>query len=525
MSSKTLPLAASEISAEKLLEHISILASDKFEGRAPGTDGEKLTLAYLTGQCAALGLEPAGDNDTYLQAMPVTGLTMQGKARISCPARADKPLHLQPLAEIVLRSQWWQEEVDVDSEVVFVGYGISAPEYNWDDYKGLNVRGKTVVMLIGDPESSKGDANFFKGPALTYYGRWTYKFETASDHGAAAVLIVHDTVKAGYGWDVVQASWGQENYSVSPDPNRVKVEGWISEAAATKLFAQGGHDYARLRQAAQHDDFTPVDLGVSAALQVRNKLRTFQSSNVVAKWTGSDPQLQKECIVYCAHWDHFGKVVKDGQTEILSGALDNGSGVAVTLEIARALTLIKERPKRSVIFLFTTLEEHGLLGAHHYVQHPAMPLSDTVAIINFDIMNPWGRTRNLISVARGHSTLDQTIEELAAGQGRTMGDDQEPDKGYFFRSDHLEFVRRGVPALFFLNPGDQFIDRPADYAAQRRIEYLVNCYHKAADKVNPDWDLSGMAEDAQLLLATGMAVANDRSRPTWNSTSEFCPSN
>ncbi|MBU6454582.1 MAG: M28 family peptidase [Cyanobacteria bacterium REEB67] len=520
MSVKILPSTLPQISADDLLGHITTLASDRFEGRSPGTVGEELTLAYLTGLCGELGLAPAGDHGTYLQSMPVTGLSMQAAAKFACAAKKQN-VELLASEQIVLRSQWWQEQIDVDSDVVFVGYGIVAPEYDWDDYKGVDVRGKTVVMLIGDPDAKDGDDKFFKGPALTYYGRWTYKFEIASEKGAAAVLIVHDTKKAGYGWDVVQASWGQENFSVAQDVKRVRIEGWLCEAAADKIFGLGGHDYGRLRQAAQHADFSAVDLGVSAKLSVTNKLRTFKSSNVVAKWTGSDPLLSKECVVVCAHWDHFGKIERNGKIEILSGALDNGSGVAVALEIASALTKMKDRPRRSVIFLLTTLEERELLGARHYVQNPAMPLMDTVAVINFDIMNPWGRTRNLISVARGHSSLDEVIEKLAATQGRTMGDDQEPDKGYFFRSDHLEFIRRGVPALFFLNPGDQFIDQPDDYALTKRVEYLTHCYHKAADKVNPQWDLSGMAEDAQLLLATTVEVANNDKRPTWKADSEF----
>jgi Zn-dependent M28 family amino/carboxypeptidase len=527
MTVKALPAETSLITANNLLEHISTLASDKFEGRAPGTSGEKLTLDYLSKTCAALGLEPAGDildgKSTYLQAMPVTGITMQSSVSFACAAK-QQTIHLKSREEVVARSAWWQEKVEVDSEVVFVGYGIVAPEYDWDDYKNLSVRGKTVVMLIGDPERSNDggrDDSFFKGKALTYHGRWTYKYEIASKMGAAAVLIVHNTDKAGYGWDVVQASWGQESFGVGQDPHWVRAEGWLAEEAARKIFAMGGHDFDHLKQAAQTNDFYPVELGITSSISVDNKLRPFTSHNVVAKWTGSDDKLKNECIVYCAHWDHFGKSDRNGKTEILSGALDNGSGMAVCLEIARALTAMKERPKRSILFFFPTLEEHGLLGARHYVEHPVVPLSDTVAIINFDIMNPWGRTRNLISVARGHSTMDETIEELAEIQGRTIGYDQEPEKGYFFRSDHLEFLRRGVPALFFLNPGDAFIGKPAEYALERRVEYLTQCYHKAADKVNPDWDLSGMVEDAQLLFATGLTVANAEARPQWKNGSEF----
>jgi len=524
MSATSLESALKTITAENLLQNISILASNEFEGRAPGTNGETLTLDFLSGICSEFGLAPGGDNGTYLQAMEVTGLSMSGQASF---AVGERSLSLMPLKDFVLRSKWRQNTVKVTGDVVFVGYGIVAPEYGWDDYKDLDVRGKTVVMLIGDPseadpdDASKLNENFFKGHALTYYGRWTYKFEMASEKGASAVFIVHDSVKAGYGWDVVVASWGGENFELAPDPNRVKGEGWLSGDAATRLFALGGHDFAQLRDFAQTREFRPVQLDTSAELLVENKMRQFRSSNVVATLAGRDPLFGHECVLYCAHWDHFGKREKDGQTEILSGALDNGSGVAVVIEIARAISLLKDKPRRSIIFLFTTLEEHGLLGAQHYVQNPTVPLSDIVTVINFDIMNPWGRTRNLISVARGHSTLDEIIERHASAQGRSMGDDLEPDKGYFFRSDHLEFVRKGVPALFFLNPGDDFIGQPSDYAQKRRVEYLTECYHKAGDKVNPAWDLSGMVEDAQLLCLTGLDVANSDSRPTWKTTSEF----
>lgn len=524
MIAKTLKSALETITPQSLLKHIEILACDRFEGRAPGTEGERLTLDYLTGICGQLGLAPAGDNHTYLQSMDVTGLTAHGKASFS---KGASKLELTPMDDIVVRSQWQEPEVKVESDLVFVGYGIVAPEYGWDDYKDVDVRGKTVVMLIGDPSRpdknnpDKLDEKFFKGKALTYYGRWTYKYEIASKKGAAAVLIVHDTAKAGYGWDVVQASWGGESFGLAPDPMRVKAEGWISDATAKKTFALAGQSFDQLHAAAQKADFKPVALGVTANLTIANTMRHFRSANVIAKIEGSDPALKHECIFYSAHWDHFGKREKDGKTEILSGALDNGSGVSVVLEIAKSLTLLDKPPRRSVYFLFTTLEEYGLLGSQHYVQNPVVPLKDTVAIINFDILNPWGRTKNLVSVAQGHSSLDQVLERTASEQNRTICGDPEPDKGYFFRSDHFEFVRQGVPALFILNPGDDFIDKPAGYGEQRRIEYLCHCYHKAADKVNPDWDLSGMVEDAQLLLKTGLAVANSETRPVWNQDSEF----
>jgi Zn-dependent M28 family amino/carboxypeptidase len=524
MTNTALAPALNTITADKLLHHIKTLASDQFEGRKPGSVGEELTIDYIAGICKELKLEPVGDEGTYLQAMPVTGIRAQGRASFSSNSTT---IDLKRPAEIIMWSQCRQESVTVESDVVFVGYGIVAPEYEWDDYKGLDVRGKTVVMLVGDPsrqhpdDPARLDHDFFKGRALTYYGRWDYKFSIASEKGAAAVLIVHDTQRAGYGYEVVVDSFIGEQLYLAPNPNRVQCEGWLSGEGARKLFALAGFSFDDLRESAQKAEFKPVQLGVKAGISIENSMRTFVSRNVVAKISGDDSSLQQECVVYSAHWDHFGRVEKEGETGILSGALDNGSGVAVVLEIARAFTNLGRRPRRSIIFLFPTLEEQGLLGAQYYVQQPTVPLSDTIAVINFDIMSPWGRTRKIISVARGHSTLDEVLEAQAAAQNRTVGDDLEPEKGYFFRSDHLEFLRKGVPALFFLNPGDDYIDQPADFGELKRKDYLKNAYHKVGDKVKPDWDLSGMVEDAQLLCMTGLQVANSNIRPTWKERSEF----
>jgi Zn-dependent M28 family amino/carboxypeptidase len=524
MTNTALAPALNTITVDKLLHHIKMLASDEFEGRAPGSIGEELTVEYITSICKELELEPAGDQGTYLQAMPVTGIQAQGRANFSS---GSSKLDLKRPDEIIMWSQTRQEHVSVESDVVFVGYGIVAPEYGWDDYKGLDVRGKTVVMLVGDPsrphpeDAARLDEEFFKGRALTYYGRWDYKFEIASKKGAAAVLIVHNRQRAGYGYEVVVDSFIGERFFLARDPNRVQCEGWLSGEGARKLCALAGSSFDDLEKTAEKPDFKPVDLRVRASIFIENSMRTFVSRNIIARITGDDSSLQHECVVYSAHWDHFGKVEKDGETRILSGALDNGSGVAVVLEIARAFANLDRRARRSIIFLFTTLEEHGLLGAQYYVQQPTVPLSDTIAVINFDIMSPWGRTHKIISVARGHSTLDEVLEEQAAAQNRTVGDDLEPEKGYFFRSDHLEFLRKGVPALFFLNPGDDYIDQPSDFGDMKRKDYLTNGYHKVGDKVKPDWDLSGMVEDAQLLCMTGLKVADNAVRPVWKDGSEF----
>jgi hypothetical protein len=519
--------ALKQITAPGLLRHIETLASDEFEGRKPGTIGETRSTEYLMFECKQLGLGLGDWMGGYLQKMPVTGVKAQSTLQFH---GGGKTLDLESTGEFVARSGHDREQTKVvNADVVFVGYGIVAPEFGWDDYKGLDVKGKTVIMLIGDPrrpdahDATRLDETFFKGKALTYYGRWTYKYEIAFEKGAAAVLIVHDTERAGYGYDVVCASWGGENLFLSADQKRCDIEGWLHQDSARKLFALSGHDYAECAEAAQKPDFKPVSLGCAADIGITNTVRRFITANVIAKIEGSDPKLKDECIIYCAHWDHFGKTVdKDGKTVgIYSGAADNGSGVATILEIARAFQALPAAPKRSVYFLFTTLEESGLLGAKFYVENPALPLEKTLAILNFDSLNMWGRTRKFVSIACGHSTLDAVVARRAAEQGREIISDQEPEKGYFFRSDHLEFLRKGVPAMFALNPGFDYIDKPANYGIEKRDYYLKNDYHKFSDKVKPDWDLSGLVEDAQMMFLAGLDVADSDMYPQWSDSSEF----
>ena len=514
------------IKGDAILNHIKTLASDSFEGRLPGSMGEERTVDYLEKQCESFGLKPGNGKSGYLQKVPAYGL----KAQPTLEFRgANKDFKLSSPDDFVAMSRHLNETVSVaDSEVVFVGHGVIAPEYGWDDYKGLDVRGKTLVMLIGDPSRpdpknpNQVDDSFFRGKAMTYYGRWTYKYEIASKLGAAAVLIVHETEPAGYGYDVVTSSWGQENFDLGTSADRVKMEGWLSSESTRKLFDLSNVSFAEAKKKAESASFTPISLGVKTNATIKSAIRKFETSNVVAMLPGSDPELKKECIVYSAHWDHFGtKKNADGTIGIFRGALDNGSGVATILEIAKAYSELKQAPKRSVYFLFTTLEERGLLGSLYYVQSPPVPLDKTLAVLNVDVMNLWGRTKEVVSIAKGHSTLDEVLLKYAQKQGRTVVSEPEPEKGYFYRSDHLEFIRRGVPAIFFLHPGSTYIDKPDDYGKQKRLSYVRDDYHKVTDDVKSDWDLSGTVEDAQLLFQTGLDVANGDKFPQWNSTSEF----
>ena len=515
-----------------LLRHIDKLASDELEGRAPGTRGEQRTIDYIAGQLESFGLTPAGDNGSFFQSMPVTGIISLPDLKL---CSGDWSKRLEFAVDFVGQSRYENcvdQAIEVDSsELVFVGYGIEAPEYGWNDYEGLDVRGKTVVILIGQPErpdpsfpddDERLDPTLFKGRTLTYYGRWTYKFEKASEMGAAAALIIHDGRKAGYGFDVVQASWSGECYQLSCPFDRVMLEGWLSAECAGELFEKSGHDLESLSESANHKGFKAVSLDSTASFSVINRIRTFDSNNVVAKVEGSDPVLKDECIIYSAHWDHFGlREREDGGNDVYSGAVDNGSGVSMILEIARLFQNSSVRPKRSVLFLFTTLEESGLLGADYYVANPSIPLDGTVAIINLDVMNVWGRTRELVSIALGHSSLDENLSKLAANQGRHVVPDPEPEKGYFFRSDHMSFLKQGIPALFFLFPGSDYIDREPGFAEAKKLDYIRNHYHKPADKVKDDWDLSGMMEDVELLFEVGQELVSTDRRPYFAGDSEF----
>ena len=523
------PVAAlPRIEPAAILETTTRLSMDKFQGRAPGTVGEDITVGYLEAKFKELGLKPGNPDGTYIQKVPLVGI-IGSETKPLTFTKAGKTLGLKWKDDVVAWSKHVAPAASIaGSDVVFVGYGVEAPEYGWNDFKDVDVKGKTIVVLVNDPpvpdpaNPSQLDSKTFGGKAMTYYGRWTYKFEEGARKGAAAVLIVHETAPAGYPFSVVQGNLNEKFDLVAPDKNmgKVNIEGWITLEAARKLFTMAGQDYDALKKQALTKDFKPVPLGVKASMAVANKLRTIDSRNVVAKLEGSDPALKDEYVVYSAHWDHLGVGAPVNGDTIYNGALDNASGVATVLEIARALKQAQPQPKRSFLFLMVTAEEKGLIGSEYYSLNPLYPLAKTAANINIDGVNQWGKTKDISVVGLGASDLDDYLREAAKEQGRTITPDPEPEKGFYYRSDHFNFAKQGVPALD-PDSGIDYIGKSAEWGKAKRDEYTEKDYHAPSDQVKPDWDLSGAAEDAQLLMAVGYRVANADKLPEWKPGNEF----
>lgn len=519
--------ALSSIKVQDLLQHIAVLASDAFEGRSPGTKGEDSTVAYLTRQFRRMGLKPGNPDGSYIQQVPMIGFRAQPTAFFTV---GNRKIPLQFPRDYVAVSRRFVPQVQVsNSDMVFVGYGIVAPEYGWDDYKGQDVKGKTVVLLINDPpvtssqDSSRLDSTMFKGKAMTYYGRWTYKYEIASEKGAAACIIVHETEPAGYPYEVVSGSWSRENFDISnPDKNMnlVPVESWITLAKARELFKASGKNFDELKQQARQKSFKPVALGAKASFTIKNTLREIQSRNVVALLPGADPKLKEEYLIYTAHWDHLGIDPNLKDDQIYNGAVDNASGTAGLLELAQAYTQLPQPPKRSVLFLAVTGEEQGLLGSKYYANNPLYPLNKTLANINMDGLNVYGRTKDVVIIGYGNSTLDDLLAWAAQTQDRKIKPEPSPEKGYFYRSDHFEFAKKGVPALY-AESGIESVDQAPGYLQQKAEAYIAHDYHKVSDEIKPDWNLIGAVQDLQLYFLVGYQVAQGNTWPEWKPGTEF----
>jgi Zn-dependent M28 family amino/carboxypeptidase len=509
-----------EISAEDFAQHVKTLASDEFEGRAPGSKGEELTVDYLKQQFERLGLKP-GNGDSYFQTVPMVQTTADiaaTSAKIDIGG-AERPLKFGD--EMVLGTRTGQAEVALaDSELVFVGYGVNAPENRWNDYAGIDVKGKTVVMLINDPGFHAGDEKLFGGKRMTYYGRWTYKFEEAARQGAAAALIIHDTAGAGYGWDVVKNSWSGAQFDLpaADDPElRIPLQGWITGDVAQSLFDAAGLKLDDLRAAAGKPGFKPVPLQGKFSADLKSAIVNSQSRNVIGLLPGSE--RPEEAVVYMGHWDHLGKHQGEGD-QIFNGAIDNATGVAGILEIAEQFVTQSPPPARSVMFMAVTLEESGLLGSKYYVAHPTVPLANIVGVINLDAMTVVGQTRDIVVNGLGASELEDILEPIAEKQGRVLHAEDGVEKGFYYRSDHFNFAKAGVPALYAKSGLDQV---QGGEAQGRKIadDYSANRYHKADDEFDPNWDLAGVMQDLQALYGVGRELAAGSAWPNWYAGNEF----
>jgi Zn-dependent M28 family amino/carboxypeptidase len=517
--------AASSIEADGILQHIRVLSSDEFEGRAPASKGEELTINYLIEQFKKLGLQRNPDG-TWTQQVPMVGVTSTWKASLTQNGKATELVFPQ---DMVGWSRLIQPEVSVHaSELVFVGYGVEAQEYGWDDYKGLNVEGKTLVFLINDPavpdpnDPLKLDERMFKGKAMTYYGRWTYKYEIAASKGAAAAIVIHETGPAGYPYFVVINSNSRENFRLKDSPGKkAPFESWMSLDRAKATFAAAGQDFEELKKRAVRKDFRPVPLGMALDVTLTNKMRDVTSQNVIAKLPGRDAKKKDEHVIYTAHWDHLGRDTRLQGDQIYNGAMDNASGVACMLEIAEAFTKLKPPSARSVLFLAVTAEEKGLLGAKYYAEHPLYPLKQTLANINLDGASLFGRRSDVGVVGFGISTLEDLLATAAKAQGRRIRNELSPEKGFYYRSDHFEFAKVGVPALYIDEIEGEYPGKPADFGKNKLIEYLDRDYHKVSDEVKSDWDLTGAVDDARLLFVVGEQVAREEKWPEWKPGTEF----
>jgi Zn-dependent M28 family amino/carboxypeptidase len=516
------------IDGGRVLEHTKTLASDEFEGRAPGTHGEDLTIAYITEQYKKAGLAPGNPDGTYIQKVPMVGIITDQKGVLSFHKGASER-KLAWRDDFVAWTKRVADTVSVDaSQMVFVGYGVQAPEFNWDDYKGIDLKGKTMVVLVGDPpvpdpnNPAELDAKMFGGRAMTYYGRWTYKYEMGEKLGAAAVLIVHETEPAGYPFTVVQGKTAEQFSLVAPDKNmgRAAVEGWITLEQAKALFAMAGKDFDALKKSALSPAFKPVALGVTASATLHNTIRTIDSRNVIGKIEGSDPALKNEYVIYTAHWDHFGIGVPVGGDRIYHGAVDNATGVAGLVEIGRAFAAMPVRSRRTILMLAVTGEEQGLLGSGYYAANPLYPLARTVGVINMDALNVLGKTKDITITGLGNSDLDDYAQKVAAEQGREIKPDPTPEKGGFYRSDHFPFAQQGVPALAS-GGGIDFIGKPAGWGRERMAAFTANDYHKPSDRVRPDWDMSGAVQDLQFYWMVGYRIAQADQYPQWKPGTEF----
>ncbi len=505
-----------------IAKDIEKLASDEFQGRKPFTPGEKKTLDFLVDQYKKIGLSP-GNGDSYFQAVPLVEIDPMPSDKLVIGG-VNNTIELSKGTEFVAFSEHVVDEVSItNSELVFAGFGIVAPEYGWNDYEGLDVKGKTVIVLVNDPGFGSSDSTFFKGQTMTYYGRWTYKYEEAARQGAAGILIIHDTAPAGYQWMVVRNSWTGAQLYLEKDPSAYlpAVQGWISRDAAIRIFEASAVDMKQYVEKSRKKDFKAMPLGLNATLTIKNGIKRNISQNVVGKITGH--RNPEEVVIYTAHWDHLGiGPVIDGDS-IYNGARDNASGVAALLEIAREFKRDNPKPERTVVFLAVTAEEQGLLGSKYYVEYPIYQPKNSIAVINMDAMSTLGFVKDLTVIGFGQSELEDYAAEIASKQDRYLMPNPEPEKGYFFRSDHFQFAKIGIPA-FYAEGNSHAINGGKERAKEVNENYNMNAYHQPADEFiigKSDWKFGSILQDAELFYLLGKKLANSDLRPEWKEGSEF----
>jgi Zn-dependent M28 family amino/carboxypeptidase len=511
--------AANEITDPYMREIIAEISSDAYEGRGPGAPGDKKARDYLVQAMKSLGLEPGGADGSYEQPFELVGVNATQPETWTFEGHG-KTMTLKQWDQFIVGSGIQEERVDVENaELVFVGYGIQAPEYDWDDYKGADLEGKILVMMNNDPD---WDPELFAGETRLWYGRWDYKYLSAAKQGAAGAIIIHTQPSAGYPYQVVQTSWTGEQFELpAGDEPRIKVPAWVTEDTARDLVAMAGFDLDELRERAYNRDFEPVPLGITTSIGMDVNLNRVQSANVLGLIPGSDPELRDEAVIFTAHHDHLGIGTpnEDGDA-IYNGAYDNASGVALVMGIAKALKSMPEAPRRSVLIALVGAEEQGLLGSKYYAENPTFSPGKIAANLNYDGGNVWGHTHDVTFIGLGKSTADQITQMLAAEQGRVVKPDQFPDRGSFYRSDQFSFAKIGVPAVY-LDPGMDFVDRPPGWGKEQVDHYTDVNYHQPSDEYDPGWNLDGMIEDAKLGFWVGLAIANADEMPTWHPGDEF----
>ncbi|HEX7030363.1 MAG TPA: M28 family metallopeptidase [Gammaproteobacteria bacterium] len=517
------PAGADAIDGIDMIHHVGALADDDMQGRAPGSPAEEKVIQYLTAQFAEAGLQP-GNGDSWTQEVPLVKITASPDMVMTIAPQGESEGETMQLAygeDMMAFTRRLQPEIVVEeSPLVFAGYGIVAPEYDWNDYEGLDVEGKTVVVLVNDPGFATQNPELFTGNAMTYYGRWTYKYEEAARQGAAGVIIVHETDAAGYPWEVVTGSWSGPQFDLASagEEYRLPLRSWITRDAAERLFAASGMTFEEAKAMALEPDFQARPLNHAVSITINNTVEEITSNNILAKLPGAT--RPNETVIYTAHWDHLGTNPANTEDPVFNGAVDNATGLAGLLELAEAFGTLDETPDRTIVFLAVTAEESGLLGSKWYAEHPVFPLETTAGVINMDSMNVYGPTQDVVVVGYGNSELEEYLARAVEEQGREIVPEEHPERGYYYRSDHFNFAKYGVPALY-AESGSEYTGENAAEAARHAAEYTEKRYHKPSDEYAEWWNLEGAVQDLKLYFAIGQELANTEDFPNWYEGNEF----